>query len=92
MFNFSQMFSSPKATEMMFNIMAQQAAQTPPEIRDALSRVQVTIIKKKRGFGITIGESDNEQVTAMIESSIGGWCDLLLRGFQTVGYDVHIYE
>ena len=92
MFDFSQMLGSPQAREMMFNMMAQQMAQAPPELREALSKVPVTIIKRERGFNLTIGQSDNQQVAAMIESALASWSDLLTRGFQTIGYDVHVYE
>ena len=92
MFDFSQMLGSPQAREMVFNMMAQQMAQAPPELREALSKVPVTIIKRERGFNLTIGKSDNEQVAAMIESALASWSDLLIRGFQTIGYDVHVYE
>ena len=92
MFDFSQMAGSPQAREMMFNMMAQQADQAPPELREALSKVAVTIIKRERGFELTIGRSENEQVASMVESALAGWSDLLIRGFQTIGYDVHVYE
>jgi len=92
MFDFSQMFGSPQAKEMMFSMMAQQMSQAPPELREALSHVPVTIVKRERGFELRIGKSENERVEGMIRSALNSWSDLLTRGFQTIGYDVHVYE
>lgn len=92
MFDFSQMFATPQAREALFKMMAQQMSQAPPEIREALSRVPVTIVKQPRGFELKIGESDNQEVEAMIQGSLNNWSDMLSRGFQAMGYQVNLYE
>lgn len=92
MFDFSQMFATPQAREALFNMMAQQMSQAPPEIREALSRVPVSIIKRTRGFELKIGESDNTQVESMIQGALDNWSDMLTRGFQAMGYEVNLYE
>ena len=92
MFDFSQMVSTPQAREMLFQMMSQQMSQAPPEVREALSRVPVTIIKRPRGFELSIGESDNEQVESMIQGALSSWSDMLTRGFQAMGYEVNLYE
>lgn len=92
MFDFSQMFATPQAREALFNMMAQQMAQAPPEIREALSRVPVNIIKRTRGFELKIGESDNTHVESMIQGALDNWSDMLTRGFQAMGYEVNLYE
>ena len=92
MIDFGKMFGTPQARDMMFKMMAQQMAQAPPEIRDALSRVSVAIVKRPRGFELKIGESDNGQVEEMIQGSLVNWSDMLTQGFQAMGYKVKLYE
>ncbi len=92
MFDFMQMANSPKSREMMFQMMSQQMGQAPPEIKEAVSRVEVIIKKTERGFELRIAGSDNAQVESMVKESINSWIDLLSRGFQAVGYKVKIYE
>jgi len=91
MFDMAQ-FASPQAREMMFRLMAQQMAQAPPEVREAISRVEVEIVKRERGFELRIGPSDNEQVEGMIRESLANWSEMLARGFQAMGYQVSVYE
>ena len=92
MFNLAQMFGNSQARDMIFKMMAGEMSKAPPEIREALSRVPVSITKKHRGFELEIGTSDNPQVEEMIQSALGSWSDMLSRGFQAMGYEVHIYE
>jgi hypothetical protein len=92
MFDFMQMANSPKSREMLFQMMSQQAGQAPPEIREAISKVEVIVKRTERGFELGISGSDNPQVESMVKESVSNWIDLLSRGFQAVGYKVKIYE
>ena len=92
MFDFMQMANSPKSREMLFQMMSQQMGQAPPEIKEAISKVEVIIKKTERGFELRIAGSDNTQVESMIKDSLSNWVELLSRGFQAVGYKVKIYE
>ena len=92
MFDFMQMANSPKSREMLFQMMSRQMGQAPPEVREAISRVEVIIKRTGRGFELRIGGSDNAQVESMVKDSVNSWIDLLSRGFQAVGYKVKIYE
>ena len=92
MFNFMQMANSPQSREMLFQMMSRQMGQAPPEVREAISRVEVIIKRTGRGFELRIGGSDNAQVESMVKDSVNSWIDLLSRGFQAVGYKVKIYE
>ena len=92
MFDFMQMANSPQSRDMLFQMMSRQAGQAPPEVRQAVSRVDVTIKRTGRGFELRIGESDNAQVEAMLKESTDNWIEMLSRGFQAVGYRVKIYE
>ncbi len=92
MFDFMQMANSPKSREMMFQMMSQQMGQAPPEIKEAISKVEVIVKKTERGFELRIAGSDNLQVESMVKESVNSWIDLLSRGFQAVGYKVKIYE
>jgi hypothetical protein len=92
MFDFMQMANSPKSREMLFQMMSQQMGQAPPEVREAISRVEVIIKRTERGFELRIGESDNAKVEAMLKESTDNWIEMLSRGFQAVGYKVKIYE
>jgi len=92
MFDFMQMANSPKSRETLFQMMSQQMGQAPPEVREAISRVDVIIKRTERGFELRIGESDNAKVEAMLKESTDNWIEMLSRGFQAVGYKVKIYE
>ncbi len=92
MFDFMQMANSPKSREMLFQMMSQQMGQAPPEIKEAISKVEVIIKRTERGFELRIAGSDNAQVESMVKESVNSWIDLLSRGFQAVGYKVKIYE
>ena len=92
MFDFMQMANSPKSREMLFQMMSRQAGQAPPEVREAISKVEVIIKSSERGFELRIARSENAQVETMIKESINSWIELLSRGFQAVGYKVKIYE
>ena len=87
-----KMLSTPQAREMLFNMVAQQVAQAPPERKEALSRVTVTLKKRQRGIQLDVGHSDDEQVEAIIRDAIEGWADMVSRGFQSMGFSVEIYE
>ena len=92
MFDFMQMANSPQSREMLFQMMSRQMGQAPPEIREAISKVEVVIKRTERGFELRIAGSDNAQVESMVKDSVNSWIDLLSRGFQAVGYKVKIYE
>ncbi|MDO8715961.1 MAG: hypothetical protein Q7J73_04035 [Dehalococcoidales bacterium] len=92
MFDFMQMANSPKSREMLFQMMSRQAGQAPPEVREAIAKVDVIIKKTGRGFELRIGESNNAEVEAMLKESTDNWIEMLSRGFQAVGYKVKIYE
>ena len=87
-----RMLSTPQAREMLFNMIAQQVAQTPPERREALSRVTVTLTKRRRGLQLDVGRADDQDVEAVIRDAIEGWTDMLSRGFQSMGFSVEVYE
>ena len=87
-----KMLSTPQAREMLFNMIAQQVAQAPPERKEALSRVVVTLKKRQRGLQLDVGHSDDEQVEAIIRDAVEGWTDMVSRGFQSMGFSVEIYE
>ncbi|RAL70423.1 hypothetical protein C1G86_0967 [Dehalococcoides mccartyi] len=73
-------------------MMSRQMGQAPPEVRDAVARVEVVIKKGERDFELRMSHSDSSKVEEMTKQSIESWVDLLSRGFQAVGYKVKIYE
>jgi len=87
-----KMMATPQAREMVFKMIAQQVAQAPPERREALSRVTVTMEKTKRGLHLEVGYSDDEQVEAVIREAIDNWTEMVSRGFQSMGFQVEIVE
>jgi len=87
-----QMAGTPQSQEMLFRMMSQQMNQSPPDVREAISKVEVVIKKSDRGFEMRIGQSDHEKVEEMVRQSLDSWINLLSRGFQAVGYRVKIYE
>ena len=87
-----QMMATPQAREMMFKMIAQQVAQAPPERREALSRVTVTLERMERGMHLEVGRSDDQQVEALIREAVENWADMLSRGFQSMGFKVEIVE
>jgi len=87
-----QMMTTPQAREMMFKMIAQQVAQAPPERREALSRVTVTLERTERGMQLEVGRSDDQQVEALIREAVENWTDMLSRGFQSMGFMVEIVE
>ena len=87
-----QMMSTPQTREMVFKMIAQQVAQAPPERREALSRVTVTLERTVRGMRLEVGHSDDLQVEEVIRSAIDNWTDMLSRGFQSMGFSVEIVE
>jgi len=87
-----KMMETPQAREMVFKMIAQQVAQAPPERREALSRVTVTLEKTERGLHLEVGHSDDEQVESIVRNAIEGWSDMVARGFQSMGFKVEIVE
>jgi len=87
-----KMVANPQALDMVFKMMAQQVAQTPPERREALSRVTVTLERTERGMRLEVGRSDGEQVEEVIRNAVEHWTEFLSRGFQTMGFRVEIVE
>ena len=92
MLDFMNMAGSPQSREMMFRLMSRQMGQVPPDVREAISKVEVAIKRSERGFELRIGRSDNTKVESMVKESLDSWVDLLARGFQAVGYKVKLYE
>jgi hypothetical protein len=92
MFDFMQMAGSPQSQEMLFRLMSQQMGQAPPEVKEAISKVEVIIKRNERGLELHIGQSNNAKVESMLKASVDSWIGLLSRGFQAVGYRVKIYE
>jgi len=92
MFDFMNMANSPQSREMLFRMMSKQMGQAPPDVREAISRVEVVIKRNERGFELHIGKSDNAKVETMLKESTDNWIEMLSRGFQAVGYKVKIYE
>jgi len=89
---FQQMFESPQAREMVFRMIAQQVAQAPPERREALSRVTVTLERVDRGLHLDVSPSDDADVEGIIKNAIEGWTEMVARGFQSMGFQVEIVE
>jgi hypothetical protein len=87
-----QMMSTPQAREMVFKMIAQQVAQAPPERREALSRVTVSLERTERGMRLDVGHSDDPQVEEVVRGAIENWTDMLSRGFQSMGFKVEIVE
>jgi len=92
MFDFMQMANTPQSQEMLFRLMSQQMGQAPPDVKEAISRVEVIVKRNERGFELRIGQSDHDKVESMVRESVDSWINLLSRGFQAVGYRVKIYE
>ena len=87
-----KMLESPQAQDMMFRAFAQHVARVPPERREALSHVKVTFRKRGRSLQMDIGYSDDEQVEKIIEESVNGFCEMASRIYQSMGFDVDVYE
>ena len=87
-----QMMATPQARDMVFKMIAQQVAQAPPDRREALSRVKVTLEKIERGMHLEVGHSDDSQIEDIIKQAINNWTDMLSRGFQSMGFRVEIVE
>jgi hypothetical protein len=86
------MMSTPQALEMVFKMIAQQVAQAPPERREALFRVTVTLERTGRGMHLEVSHSDDEQVEEVIRNAIENWTEFLSRVFQSMGFRVEIVE
>jgi len=86
------MMTTPQAREMVFNMIAREVAKAPPERREVLSRVTVTLERMERGMHMEVGHSDDEQVEEVIRDAIENWTDMLSRGFQSMGFQVEIVE
>ena len=92
MFDFMNMANSPQAREMLFKMMSKQMGQAPPEVKEAISKVEVIIKRNERGFELRSGQERQSQVEKMLKESTDSWIEMLSRGFQAVGYKVKIYE
>ena len=86
------MMATPQARETVFNMIAQQVAQAPPERREALSRVTVTLERTERGMHLEVSRSDDPQVEETITGAIENWTEMLSRGFQSMGFRVEIVD
>jgi len=86
------MMANPQAMDMVFNMIAQKVAQSPPEMREALGRVTVTLEKTERGMHLEVGRSDDAKVEETVRGAIGSWTEMLSRGFQSMGFKVEIVE
>ena len=86
------MMTTPQAREMVFNMIAREVAKAPPERREALSRVTVTLERTERGMHLEVGHSDDEQVEEVVRGAIENWTEMLSRGFQSMGFQVEIVE
>jgi hypothetical protein len=89
---FQQMAENPQTREMIFRMVAQKVAEAPPEMRDALARVTVTLEKTERGMRLDVSPSDDRQVEDIIKGAVGGWTEMVARGFQSAGFHVEIVE
>ena len=87
-----KMMDNPQARDMLFSMIAQQVAQAPPERREAMARVTVTLEKTPRGMHVSVGRSDDPQVETTIRDTVENWADFLARGFQSIGFKVEIVE
>ena len=87
-----QMMSTPQTRDMVFKMIAQQVAQAPPERREALSRVTVTLERTERGMNLAVSQSDDPQVEEVIRGAIENWTEMLSRGFQSMGFQVEILD
>ena len=92
MFDFMQMANSPQSRDMLFRMMSKQMGQAPPEVKEAISKVEIAIKRNERGFELRIAQSESPQVEKMLQESTDSWIEILSRGFQAVGYKVKIYE
>ena len=86
------MMATPQAREMVFNMIAREVAKAPPERREALSRVTVTLEKTERGMHLEVSHSDDPQVEETIRGAIENWTEMLSRGFQSMGFRVEIVD
>ena len=77
---------------MMFNMIAREVAKAPPERKEALSRVTVTLERTERGMHLDVSRSDDPQVEEVVSGAIENWTDMLSRGFQSMGFRVEIVE
>ena len=89
---FQQMFENPQAREMVFKMIAQQVAQAPPERREALSRVTITLERTSRGLHLDVSPSDDADIEEVIENAINSWTEMVAKGFQSMGFQVEIVE
>jgi len=87
-----KMMETPQAREMVFKMIAQQVAQAPPEKRETLSRVTVTLERTGRGMHLEVSHSDDEQVEEVVKDAIENWTDMLSHGFQSMGFRVEVVE
>ena len=87
-----QMMATPQTREMVFKMIAREVAQAPPERREAMSRVTVTLERTERGMHLEVSRSDDPQVEEVVRGAIENWSDMLSRGFQSMGFRVEIVD
>lgn len=87
-----QMMGNPQAREMMFGMIAQQVAKAPPERREALSRVTVSLEKAARGLRLDVSRSEDPAIETIIQQALNGWTEMVAKGFQAMGFQVEIVE
>ena len=87
-----QMMGSPQALDMVFKMVAQKVANAPPELREAMARVTVSLEKSPRGMHVSVGRSDDQQIEKIIMNAVEHWTDFVARGFQSMGFKVEILE
>jgi hypothetical protein len=92
MFDLMNMANSPQARDMLFKMMSKQMGQVPPDVKEAISKVEIIIKRDKRGFELRLGRSAHPAVEKMLGDSTASWIEMLSQGFQAVGYKVKIYE
>jgi hypothetical protein len=93
MFDFMQMDGGEQSQEMLYQMMRQQMqSRTPPEVQEAITKVEIVIKKRPRGFELNIGPSGHPGVEEMVRESVEAWTNMLSRGFQAFGYKVKVYE
>ena len=87
-----EMMGSPRMRDMVFGMIAQEVAKGPPEKRESLSRVTVTLERLDRGIRLEVVRSDDPEIEKVIRNAIEGWAEMVARGFQSMGFRVEIVD
>lgn len=88
----AEMFGGPQSQETLFRFMAQQVAQAPPEMREAMARVEVIIVRKPGGINLVVAKADDDRAANVISNSLNTWSGFLSSAFQALGCRVKLYE